>query len=163
MNDKETKPTARLNQLVDGAQTRKIEILLVEDNPDDVELTMEALTESKVENKPHVARDGVEALAFLRKEGASADAPTPDVIFLDLNMPRMNGRELLAELKADVKLRHIPVVILTTSKAEEDIVKSYQLQAAAYVTKPVDFDRFVEAIQAIDSFWLRAVTYAPRD
>ena len=138
------------------------EILLVEDNPDDVELTLEALAESRVENRPHVARDGIEGLDFLLRRNGQAGAPTPDVIFLDLNMPRMNGREMLAEIKKHPALRRIPVVILTTSKAEEDILRSYDLQAAAYVVKPVDFDRFVEAIHSIDAFWLRVVTYTPR-
>lgn len=141
---------------------RPIEILLVEDNPDDVELTLEALAESKVQNKPHVARDGVEALRFLRKEHPYQWTPMPDVILLDLNMPRMNGREVLRFVKEDPELRTIPVVVLTTSKQEEDILRSYRLQAAAYVTKPVDFDAFVEVVRSIDSFWLQAVTYTPR-
>lgn len=138
-----------------------IEILLVEDNPDDVELTLAALEDSKVENRPHVVEDGVEALAFLRQEGKYAEAPRPDVIFLDLNMPRKSGREVLEEIKADEDLRTIPVIVLTTSKADQDIVRSYDLQAAAYVTKPVDFDQFVAAIRAIDQFWFRVVTYPP--
>ncbi len=138
-----------------------IEILLVEDNPDDVELTLAALEDSKVENRPHVVEDGVEAMAFLRREGKHANAPRPDVIFLDLNMPRKSGREVLEEIKADEELRTIPVIVLTTSKADEDIVRSYDLQAAAYVTKPVDFDQFVSAVRAIDQFWFRVVTYPP--
>lgn len=138
---------------------RPIEILLVEDNPNDVELTLEALEESKVENRPHVAKDGVEAMEFLRKEGAHKNAPTPDIIFLDLNMPRKNGREVLEEIKANDDLNSIPVIVLTTSKAEEDVVKSYKLQASAYVTKPVDFDQFVDSIKAIDNFWFRVVTF----
>jgi len=141
---------------------RPIEILLVEDNPDDVELTVEALRDSKVVNRISVARDGVEALAFLRKEGPHAVAPTPDVVFLDLNMPRKNGREVLKEMKQDPKLKAIPVVILTTSSADEDILRSYDLQAAAYVVKPVDFNRFVSVVKAIDSFWFNAVSYLPR-
>ncbi len=136
-----------------------IEILLAEDNPNDVELTLAALEDSKVENRPHIVRDGVEAMAFLRQEGEYANAPRPDIIFLDLNMPRKSGREVLEEVKADEVLSTIPVVVLTTSKAEEDILRSYKLQAAAYVTKPVDFDRFVEAIRAIDQFWFRVVSY----
>ncbi len=138
-----------------------IEILLVEDNPDDVELTLAALDDSKVENRPHVVEDGVEAMAFLRNEGQYQDKPRPDVIFLDLNMPRKSGREVLEEIKADAALKSIPVIVLTTSKADEDILRSYDLQAAAYVTKPVDFDQFVAAVRAIDQFWFRVVTYPP--
>lgn len=142
--------------------SRPLEILLVEDNPDDVELTIEALRDSKVTNRIQVARDGVEAMEFLRKQGRHADSKTPDVVFLDLNMPRKNGREVLADMKADPLLKHIPVVILTTSSADEDIVRSYNLAAAAYVVKPVDFTRFVSVIKAIDQFWFNAVSYAPR-
>ncbi len=145
-----------------NTDARKIEILLVEDNPNDVELTLEALDDSKVENRPHVVEDGVEAMEFLHKQGKYEDAPTPDLVLLDLNMPRKTGREVLTEMKADDHLKTIPVVVLTTSKAEEDIVRSYNLQAAAYVTKPVDFDQFVEAIRAIDSFWFRVVAYPPK-
>lgn len=138
---------------------KMIDILLVEDNPDDVELTLVALEDSKVENRPHVVHDGLEAMEFLRREGRFSDAPRPDIIFLDLNMPRKSGREVLEEIKDDPALKTIPVVILTTSKADQDILRSYDLQAAAYVTKPVDFDQFVEAIRAIDQFWFRVVSY----
>lgn len=139
--------------------TRPIEILIVEDNPDDVELTIEALRDSKVANNIHVARDGVEALEFLRRLGPHANAVSPDLVFLDLNMPRKNGREVLEEMKADPDIKHIPVVILTTSKADEDIARTYKLQAAAYVVKPVDFHRFVAVIRAIDDFWFNAVSF----
>lgn len=141
---------------------RPIEILLVEDNPDDVELTIEALRDSKVTNRIHHTPDGVEALDFLHKRGKYSASPTPDVVFLDLNMPRKNGREVLEEVKRDPVLKRIPIVILTTSSADEDILRSYHLQAAAYVVKPVDFHRFVSVVKAIDDFWFNAVTYVPR-
>ena len=134
-----------------------IEILLVEDNPDDVTLTVEALNVGKVWNNLSVARDGVEALGFLRRAGEYADAPVPDIILLDLNLPRKNGRQVLEEIKADEGLRHIPVVILTTSQAEQDILKSYQLYANCYVTKPVDFDEFIEIVHSIEDFWFTVV------
>ncbi|MEX1255025.1 MAG: response regulator [Dehalococcoidia bacterium] len=133
---------------------RPAEILLVEDNLGDVRLTEEALRESKVSNRLSVARDGVEALAFVRREGGFAEAPKPDLILLDLNLPRKDGREVLAELKADEWLRKIPVVILTTSKAEEDVLKSYRLHANCYITKPVDFEQFIDVVQSIEDFWL---------
>jgi len=136
---------------------KPIEILLVEDSPGDVRLTREALREGKVSNQVHVADDGVEAMAFLRREGPYADAPRPDLVLLDLNMPRMDGREVLAEMKADDALRSIPVVILTTSAAEEDVVKSYDLHANCYVTKPVDLDQFMRVVQSIEDFWLTLV------
>ena len=130
-----------------------IEILLVEDNPGDVRLTIEALRESKVRNNLRVARDGVEALEFLR----NPDVSRPDLILLDLNLPRKDGREVLAEIKADESLRSIPVVVLTTSEAEEDVLRSYDLHANAYVTKPVDFDRFIKVVQQIDDFFVTVV------
>ena len=137
---------------------RPIEILLVEDSPGDVRLTREALRDAKVSNNLHVARDGVEALAFLRREGPQyAECPRPDLILLDLNLPRRDGREVLEEVKADPDLRHIPVIVLTTSQAEEDVLRSYQLHANAYVTKPVDFDHFIEAIKQIDHFFVSVV------
>ncbi|WNG14155.1 response regulator [Cystobacter fuscus] len=136
---------------------RPIEILLVEDNPGDVRLTIEALKEGKVSNRLSVARDGVEALAFLRREGAHASAPRPDLILLDLNLPRRDGREVLAEIKADAKLRRIPVVVLTTSKAEEDILRTYDLHANCYINKPVDLDQFISVVRSIDDFWLSVV------
>ncbi len=138
---------------------RPIEILLVEDNPDDIELTLAALEDSKIENRPHVARDGIEAMEFLHGKGQFEGAPRPDIVFLDLNMPRKSGREVLEEMKKDESLCTIPVIVLTTSQADEDILRSYKLQAAAYVNKPVDFDQFVQAVRAIDQFWFRVVVY----
>ena len=132
--------------------------MLVEDNPGDVRLTIEALRESKVRNNLHVARDGVEALAFLRREGPHAEAPRADLILLDLNLPRMDGREVLAEIKADPVLHTIPVVILTTSRAEQDVVRTYELQANCYITKPVDLDQFITVVRSIEDFWLTIVT-----
>jgi two-component system, chemotaxis family, response regulator Rcp1 len=134
-----------------------VQILLVEDNPGDARLAVEALKDSKVNNNLCHAKDGIEAMAFLRREGSYADAPTPDLILLDLNMPRMDGREVLARIKDDPKLRTVPVVVLTTSAAERDLVKSYDLHANAYVVKPLDLDRFIEVVQAIESFWFTIV------
>jgi len=134
-----------------------IDVLLVEDDPGDVLMTREAFADHGLDNTLHVVGDGVEALQFLRREGAHADAPTPDLVLLDLNLPRMDGREVLAELKADPELRRIPVVVLTTSEAEEDVLRSYSLHANAYVTKPVDFDRFVQVVQQIDDFFVSVV------
>jgi len=134
-----------------------IEVLLVEDDAGDVVMTREALDEGKVLNRLHVVGDGVEALEFLRREGEYADAPRPDLILLDLNLPRRDGRQVLAEVKGDPELRRIPIVVLTTSEAEEDILRSYDLHANAYVTKPVDFDRFVAVIQQIDEFFISVV------
>jgi len=136
---------------------KPIEILLVEDNPGDVRLTKEALKDARVGNNLHVTMDGVEALAFLRKQGKHASAPRPDLILLDLNLPKKNGREVLEEIKAEDALRHIPVVILTTSQAEQDVVESYRLRANAYVTKPVDLDQFLRAVGSIEQFWLEIV------
>lgn len=136
---------------------RSIEILLVEDNPGDVRLTIEALREGKVRNNLSVATDGVEALEFLRRRGHFANAPRPDLILLDLNLPKKDGREVLAEIKADPDLKTIPVVVLTTSKAEEDVVRSYHLHANCYVTKPVDLDQFISVVRAIEDFWLTVV------
>ena len=133
------------------------QILLVEDNPGDVDLTREALHESKVHTRMSVVNDGDEALAFLRHQGAHADAPRPDLILLDLNLPRKDGREVLAEIKADPALMRIPVVVLTTSRAEQDIVRSYNLHANAYVTKPVDLDQFVTVVKSIEDFWFTIV------
>lgn len=134
-----------------------IEILLVEDNPGDVRLTMEAFNESKVNNRVRTVRDGVEALAFLRREGRYGNAFRPDIILLDLNLPKKNGREVLAEIKEDPNLKRIPVVILTTSEAEQDILKAYNLHANCYITKPVDFDQFIKVIKSIEDFWLTVV------
>jgi two-component system, chemotaxis family, response regulator Rcp1 len=140
---------------------RPIEILLVEDNPGDVRLTIEALRDAKVHNRVSVAKDGVEAMAFLRREGQYGDARRPDLILLDLNLPRKDGREVLAEIKADAGLKHIPVVILTTSRAEQDILKSYDLHANCYVTKPVDLDQFITVVRSIENFWLTVVALPP--
>jgi CheY-like chemotaxis protein len=134
-----------------------IEVLLVEDDPGDVLLIEEAFEFNKVRNSLNVVPDGVEALAFLRREGEHAEAPRPGLILLDLNLPRMDGREVLAEVKGDPELRTIPVVVLTTSKAEEDVLRSYDLHANAYVTKPVDFDRFIEVVRQIDEFFVSVV------
>lgn len=140
---------------------RPIRVLLVEDSPDDVALTREALAESRVLNDLSVARDGVEALDFLHRRGAFADAPRPDLILLDLNLPRKDGREVLAELKEHPDLRVIPIVILTTSRAEADVLKAYRLHANCYIPKPVDFDRFLEVVRSIEHFWLQVVTLPP--
>jgi len=134
-----------------------IEVLLVEDDPGDVLMTQEAFQEHKVRNRLTVVSDGAEALSYLRREGPFENAVRPDLILLDLNLPRRDGREVLAEVKADVNLRTIPVIVLTTSQADEDVLKSYQLHANAYVTKPVDFDGFIEAIRQIDHFFVSVV------
>ena len=136
---------------------REIEILLIEDNPGDARLTTEALKEAKVRNKLNHLADGVEALAFLRRRGKYANAQRPDLILLDLNLPRKDGREVLAEIKADEQLKRIPVVILTTSQAEEDILKAYNLNANCYVSKPVDLDQFIKVVRTINDFWLTIV------
>ncbi|MEV1121737.1 response regulator [Actinosynnema sp. NPDC049800] len=134
-----------------------IDVLLVEDDPGDALMTQEAFEHHKIRNQLHVVRDGVEALEFLRRQGPYEDAPRPGLILLDLNLPKMDGREVLAEIKADEALRPIPVVVLTTSEAEEDILRSYNLHANAYVTKPVDFDRFIEVVRQIDDFFVTVV------
>ena len=139
-----------------------IEVLLVEDDPGDVLMTREAFAEHKVRNRLSVVSDGAEALAYLRREGAFADAVRPDLVLLDLNLPRRDGREVLAEIKNDRDLHQIPVVVLTTSEAEEDILRSYQLHANAYVTKPVDFDRFISIVRRIDDFFVSVVKLPPR-
>ena len=136
---------------------RPIEILLVEDSPGDVTLTIEALRDAKVANNLHVARDGEEAMRFLRQEGGFADKPRPDLILLDLNMPRKDGREVLADLKLDPELKRIPVVVLTTSQSEDDVAAVYNLSANCYVAKPVDLDQFLGVVRAIDDFWLSLV------
>ena len=137
---------------------RPVEFLLAEDNPGDVRLTKEALRESKISNNLNVVPDGVEAMAFLRRMGSYADAPRPDVILLDLNLPKKDGREVLAEVKADPNLRLIPVVIITSSEAEQDVLRTYELHANCYVTKPVDLEQFIKVIQSIETFWLTIVT-----
>lgn len=138
-----------------------VDILLVEDNPGDVRLTREALNGAKVWNKLHVVTDGVEALAYLRQHGQYAGMPRPDLILLDLNLPKKDGREVLAEIKTDPSLRRIPVVILTTSRAEVDILKSYDLHANCYITKPVDLEQFISVVQEIKEFWLTIVKLPP--
>jgi len=143
-------------------EPRPIKILLVEDNAGDVRLTEEALREGKVHNELNVVSDGEQALAFLRRQGIHADAPRPDVILLDLNLPRKDGREVLAEVKADDDLRRIPIVILTTSKAEEDILRSYALHANCYVTKPVDLEQFITVVRSIEDFWFSIVRLPDR-
>jgi two-component system response regulator len=140
-----------------------VEILLVEDSPGDARLTKEALKGSKVINTLHHVQDGVEAMAFLRHQGVYANAPSPNLILLDLNLPRKNGLEVLAELKADARLRHIPVVILTISKSEEDIVKAYDRNANCFITKPIDFQQFMKVIKSIEQFWLAIVKLPPKE
>ena len=142
-------------------KVRPIIILLVEDSPADVRLTREALKDAKVVNTLQVVPDGIEAMAYLHREGSKAQAPRPDLILLDLNLPRKDGREVLAEIKQDDALKRIPVVILTTSKAEEDIIRSYNLRANAYVTKPVGLQEFLRVIRALEEFWLAVVTFPP--
>jgi CheY-like chemotaxis protein len=139
-----------------------IEVLLIEDDPGDVLMTREAFEEHKLRNRLTVVNDGAEALAYLRREGEYADAVTPDLILLDLNLPRRDGREVLAEIKRDEQLCRIPVVVLTTSQADEDILRSYQLHANAYVTKPVDFERFISVVRQIDEFFVSVVKLPPR-
>jgi CheY-like chemotaxis protein len=139
-----------------------VEILLVEDNPGDYRLTQEALREGKVYNNLYWAQDGVEALEFLRQRGRYADMPRPDIVLLDLNLPKKDGREVLSEIKGDENLRSIPVVILTTSQAEEDVLRSYDLHANCYVTKPVDLEKFITVVQSIDRFWLTIATLPTR-
>src|SRR4030042_3754006 len=140
-----------------GHFVHPIEILLVEDNPADVRLTVEALKEEKIYNNLHVVTDGVEAIAFLRREGKYAKAVRPDLIFLDLNLPRKDGREVLKEIKSDDNVKAIPVVVLTISKSEEDIIKSYNLHANCYITKPVDLNQFIKVIRSVQEFWLSIV------
>src|ERR687886_424957 len=138
-----------------------IEILLVEDNPGDARLAVEALKDSKVRNNLYHVKDGVEAMDFLHRRGGHTGVPVPDLILLDLNLPRKDGREVLAEIKEDPKLRLIPVVVLTTSEAERDLVRTYGLHANAYVVKPIDLDRFVEVVRSIENFWF-AIAKLPR-
>jgi two-component system, chemotaxis family, response regulator Rcp1 len=136
---------------------KPVEILLVEDNPGDVRLTMEALKEGRLLNHVSVAEDGVEALAFLRQKGKYADEARPDLILLDLNLPKKDGREVLAEIKEDPELRHIPVVVLTTSTAEQDVLRTYDLHANCYISKPVDFEQFIEVVKSVGDFWFSVV------
>jgi CheY-like chemotaxis protein len=136
---------------------RAAEVLLVEDSPGAVRLTREALREGKIRNNLSVVSDGVEAMEFLRREGKYADAPRPDIVLLDLNMPRKDGREVLAEMKSDENLKRIPVVILSTSEAEQDILKTYDLHANCYLTKPVDLEQFISIVKSVEDFWLTIV------
>lgn len=145
-----------MNTLKD--QGRLIEILLVEDSPSDTDLTLEALKESKIANHLSMVEDGVQALKFLRRQNGFSEAPRPDLILLDLNLPGKDGREVLAELKADPDLKTIPVVVLTMSRAEADIFRAYELQANCYITKPLDFVQFLDVIRTIEHFWLAVVT-----
>jgi CheY-like chemotaxis protein len=138
-------------------EVRDISILLVEDNPGDVRLTKEVLKEGQIIDRLYTVKDGVEALAFLRQQGKYATAPAPDLILLDLNLPRMNGREVLAEIKSDPKLRRTPVIVLTSSDAESDIHETYSLHANCYITKPVDLDQFIQVVKSIEAFWLGLV------
>jgi CheY-like chemotaxis protein len=139
-------------------RSRPVEILLVEDNPGDARLTLEALEEAKVRNRLHVAVDGVEALQFLRRDGRHVNAPRPDLILLDLNLPKKNGHQVLAEIKSDPKLNRIPVVILTSSSADEDVERTYQQHANCYVVKPVGLEQFLSVIKSVEDFWIEVVT-----
>jgi len=141
---------------------RPIEILMVEDNPGDVRLTLEALKEGKVRNNLHTVADGEEAMNFLRRQGAYSKVPRPDLVLLDLNLPKKNGREVLGEIKDDPDLKRIPVVILTVSEAEQDIIKSYNLHANCYITKPVNLEQFIQVVRSIEDFWLSIVMLPPR-
>ena len=141
--------------------TKVIQILLVEDNPGDVRLTQEVLKEAVVPNRIHAVRTGVEALAFLKREGQHANAPRPDLILLDLNLPKKSGHEVLDEIKADEKLKRIPVIVLTTSSADQDVTRAYDAHANCYITKPIDLDQFLKAMKAIEEFWFTVVKLPP--
>lgn len=147
---------------VDATRARPIEILLVEDNPADVRLTREAFRDAKLVNNLHCVENGVEAMEFLRREGRFATSPVPDIVLLDLNLPRKDGREVLKEMKEDPELAVLPVVVLTTSRAEEDIVRSYVLHANCFISKPVDFNQFIRVVQSIEDFWFGVVTLPGR-
>jgi two-component system, chemotaxis family, response regulator Rcp1 len=142
---------------MNDAHAKPIQILLVEDSPSDAKLTLKALTLAKVANQVHHVEDGVAAMDFLKRQGPLSGSPRPDLVLLDLNLPRKDGRQVLLEMKTDPDLASIPVVVLTTSKAEEDILRSYKLHANCYITKPVNFERFLEVIQSIEDFWLSVV------
>jgi len=144
--------------MAQSGELKQIDILLVEDNSSDVRLTREALREVKIANTLHVVYDGVEAMEFLKRSEKFPDAPTPDLVLLDLNLPRMNGREVLAEIKTNVVLKTIPVIVLTMSSAEEDIMHAYRHNANCYITKPVDFKKFLEVVRGIDLFWFTIAT-----
>jgi chemotaxis family two-component system response regulator Rcp1 len=143
--------------------SRPVEILLVEDNPGDADLTREGLKEGKIQNNLNVVTDGEMAMAFLHRQGEFANAPRPDLILLDLNLPRKDGREVLAEVKGDPSLHRIPIVVLTTSQADEDIMRAYDLHVNCYIAKPVLFDQFVEIVQSIEAFWFSMVTLPSND
>jgi chemotaxis family two-component system response regulator Rcp1 len=145
-----------------GERGDPIEILLAEDNPGDVKLTRKALESGDIRNNLHVVTDGVETMKFLRREGEYADEPRPDLLLLDLNMPKKDGRQVMEDMENDSELRRIPVVVLTSSDAEEDIVRSYELNANAYLTKPVDFDGFVDIVQRLEDFWFEVVKMPPK-
>ncbi len=147
---------------MDESLSKMIDILLVEDNPGDVRLAEEALRESKMRNKLFVVEDGVEAMAFLRQQGKYAGVPRPDLVLLDLNLPRKSGREVLEEIKTDEDLKRIPVVVLTVSRADEDIIRSYNHHANCYITKPLDFNQFMEVTKPIEEFWLTIVKLPPK-
>jgi chemotaxis family two-component system response regulator Rcp1 len=138
-----------------------VQILLVEDSPGDIRLTREVLRDAKIANELHIVGDGEAAMSFLHRTGEYADARRPDLILLDLNLPRKDGREVLSELKDDAELHRIPVIVLTTSAAEQDILRSYDLQAACYITKPIDLDEFIAVVRSIESFWLSIVRLPP--
>ena len=144
------------------SKSKPIEILLVDDNPADVRLTQEVFKDCRILNNLHVAKDGIEALDFLRKQGNFKDTPMPDLILLDLNLPKKDGREVLAEIKNDTELRSIPVIVLTTSEAEQDIVRSYNLGANCYITKPVDLNQFIRVVYSIEDLWLTIVKLPTR-
>jgi CheY-like chemotaxis protein len=148
--------------MTDLPSARPIEVLLVEDDPGDVLMTQEAFADYKIANRLTVVTNGEDAIAYMHKQGRFADSPTPDLVLLDLNLPRRDGREVLRDIKEDADLRRVPVVILTTSEAEEDVLASYDLHANAYVRKPVDFDQFVAAVRAIDDFFITVVKLPPR-
>lgn len=147
---------------IEPTSEKPIDILLVEDNPGDARLAQEALKDCKIRNSVHIVRDGLEAMAYLRGRENFAGGDLPDLILLDLNLPRMDGREVLAEVKADPVLKRIPVVILTTSKAEEDVLRSYNLHANCYITKPIDLQQFMTVVRSIEDFWLTVVKLPPR-
>lgn len=163
--DSKTGSTAHQIAMSDSKQfgPKPAQILLVEDNPGDVRLTEEAFKQGRIENDLHVVSDGNEALEFLYQRGEYADAPRPDLILLDLNLPRKDGEDVLEELKDDSELRSIPVIVLTSSRAEEDVVRSYELHANAYLTKPVDPDEFIETVRAFEKFWFSVVRLPPED
>jgi CheY-like chemotaxis protein len=149
--------------MIDNNALRPAHVLLVEDNQDDIELTLEALKDSKVSMQIEVVTDGMAAMEFLHREGKYADKPRPDLVLLDLNLPKMDGREVLKEIRADENLTDIPVVVLTTSEDEGDILRAYKLHANCYIAKPVDFNRFTEIIRQVEGFWLQLVKLPQRD